>query len=81
MSTVLILLTASALVGLVLGFYFSWRAIAVSGLILAIMSAVVLRNADFGPFAGVATIIACLTANQIAYLIGVALADRNPVKK
>jgi hypothetical protein len=51
MSTVLILLTASVLVGFILGFYFSWRAILISGLILAIMSAV--QNADFRPFAGV----------------------------
>jgi hypothetical protein len=76
--TILILLAGSALVGFVLGRNFSWPAIMVSGLLLAIISAVVLQKADFGALAGIATIVACLTVNQISYLVGAALVDRNP---
>jgi hypothetical protein len=72
------LLAVSAFVGLVLGFYFSWRAILVSGLILAIVAATVLQWEGFGALAGIAIIVACLTVNQIAYLIGVTLVTRGP---
>ena len=81
MSTVLILLAASALVGLVLGFYFSWRAILVSGLILAFISAAVLQGAGFGALAGIAIIVVCLTANQIAYLVGATLRARKSLDR
>jgi hypothetical protein len=73
---VLALFAASAVIGLVLGFYFSWLAIAVAGLLLAIISAVVLHREGFGFFGGVATIVACRTLSQLAYLIGMALAAR-----
>jgi len=81
LATILILLAGSALVGFVLGCNFSWPAIMVSGLLLAIISAVVLQKADFGALAGIATIVACLTVNQIGYLVGVALVDRNPPER
>jgi hypothetical protein len=62
--------------GLVLGFYFSWLGIGVSGLVLAFLSAVVLQHEGFGSLAGIAIIFACLTVNQIAYLIGVRSVNR-----
>ena len=64
--------------GFVLGCNFSSPAILVSGLLLAIISAVVLQKAEFGALAGIATMVACLTVNQISYLIGVGLMDRAP---
>jgi hypothetical protein len=76
MNAILILLTASLLLGVVLGFYLSWLAIGVSGLVLAFLSAVVLQQEGFGSLAGIAIIVACLTANQIAYLIGVSSVNR-----
>jgi hypothetical protein len=76
MNTVLALLAVSALAGLALGFYISWMAIVVSGLVLAIISAVVLHQMAFGALAGIAIIVVCLTINQVAYLIGVRLAIR-----
>jgi hypothetical protein len=74
--SVLALLAVSVVVGLILGFYFSWLAIAVAGLALALISAAVLRHEGFGFLSGVATTVACLTISQVAYLIGMALAAR-----
>jgi hypothetical protein len=37
-----------------------------------------LQNIDFGFLEGIAIIVLCLTVNQIAYLIGDALASRGP---
>jgi hypothetical protein len=76
MNAVLVLLAMSALVGFMLGLYFPWGAILVSGLILALLAAAVLQNEGFGFFAGIAIIVACLSVNQIAYLIGTALVAR-----
>jgi hypothetical protein len=70
MEAVFVLLAAGAIVGLVLGFYFRWMAIGISGLGLAIVSATVLQNEGFGFLAGIAIIVACLTVNQAAYMIG-----------
>jgi hypothetical protein len=78
MNGILVLLATSAVVGLILGFYFSWFAIVVSGLILAILAATVLQSEGFGFLAGIATIVVCLTVNQIAYLIGTALVHFGP---
>jgi hypothetical protein len=72
------LLAVSAIGGLVLGFYFSWIAILVSGFVLAIVSATVLQKEDFGFLAGIAIIVACLTVNQVAYWIGAMLVNRSP---
>jgi hypothetical protein len=76
MNAILILLAVSAILGLVLGFYFSWKAIAVSGLVLAFLSAAVLQNDGFGFLAGIGIIVICLTVNQMAYLIGITLVTR-----
>ena len=88
MSVIMGLLVVSALAGLVLGLgllerhpnelYFGLAAIVVSGLILAISAAAILQNIDFGFLEGIAIIVLCLTVNQIAYLIGDALASRGP---
>jgi ABC-type transport system involved in cytochrome c biogenesis permease subunit len=48
MNAISILLAVSAILGLVLGFYFSWIAISVSALVLAFLSAAVLQNEGFG---------------------------------
>jgi len=76
MYAVLILLAVSALVGLVLGFYFSWIAVGVSGVILAFVAAVVLQREGFSAPAGIALIVACLAVNQVAFLIGAIVANR-----
>jgi hypothetical protein len=76
MNAILFLLAVSSFLGLVLGFYFSWLAIGVAGLVLAFVSAVVLQHGGFGPLPGIAIIVACLIANQIAYLIGVKSVNR-----
>jgi hypothetical protein len=76
MNAIFILLAVSAILGFVLGFYFSWIAILISGLVLAVISAIVLQKEGFGPLAGIATIVACLTVNQLAYLIGAILVHR-----
>ena len=57
MDVILPLLAASAIVGLVFGLYFSWIAIAASGLVLAIVSATVLHREGFGFFSGVSTVV------------------------
>ncbi len=76
MNAISVLLAVSALVGLVLGFYFTWIAIGISALVLAIVSATVLQKQGFGAVAGIAIIVVCLTVNQIAYLIGAWLVAR-----
>jgi hypothetical protein len=78
MNAILILLAVSAILGLVLGFYFSWKAIAVSALVLAFLSAAVLQNEGFGFLVGIGIIVICLTVNQMAYLIGITLVARDP---
>src|ERR1035438_8763154 len=78
MNAIFILLAASAIVGLILGFYFSWVAILASGLVLAILSATVLQHLAFGSLPGIAIIVGCLSVNQMAYLVGVALAHDGP---
>jgi hypothetical protein len=70
LNAVFVLLAVSAIVGLVLGFYFPWMIILASGLVLAIVSATVLQHEGLGALAGIAIIAACLSVNQIAYLIG-----------
>jgi hypothetical protein len=76
MNAILVLLAVSGLVGLVLGLYFSWLAIGVSGVVLAIISAVVLQREGFGALTGITIIVVCLTVNQVAYLVGVWLRFR-----
>jgi hypothetical protein len=70
MCTVLILLALSTVSGLALGSSFSWHAIAMSGVVVAGVSAAVLHLAGFGALSGIAIIVACLTLNQLAYFVG-----------
>ena len=79
MSSILILLALSALSGFVLGIgYFSWPAILVAGAVLAPVCAVVLQNQDFDALPGISVIVACLTINQAAYVVGRIRADDGP---
>jgi hypothetical protein len=72
MSIVLILLALSAITGFALGTFFRWVAILISGAAFAVFSSVVLHLVGFGALSGISTIAACLTVNQMAYLVGVA---------
>jgi hypothetical protein len=76
MSAVLTLLALSALIGFALGNSFSWIAILISGVVLAIASAAALRIQGFDALFGIAIIGACLTVNQTAYLAGGFFAHR-----
>ena len=78
MNAIFVLLAVSAILGLVLGLRFTWVAILVSGLVLAIVSATILQKAGFGFLEGIAIIVVCLSVNQVAYLIGVRLRIRSP---
>jgi hypothetical protein len=78
MSTIVVLLALSAAIGFALG-SFSWLAIAVSGVALAVLSSVALHIQGFSTFPGIAIVIACLTMNQIAYLASESLQTNVPV--
>jgi hypothetical protein len=73
--TFLALLALSAATGFAIGRAFSWFALVISGAILSMLSAVVLHAAGFGAVAGIASITACLTVNQVAYLLGLPRRD------
>jgi hypothetical protein len=65
----LLLMLASALVGMAAGFVFKiWALVLISPLI-AVFSAIVLRSCQFGLVAGVTVIAACLAVCQLAYLV------------
>ena len=68
MNAILFLLAMSTLVGLVLGASsFRLIALVVSGVTLAILAATVLQTEGFSFLcAGIATIVVCLTVNQLA---------------
>jgi hypothetical protein len=71
MTSILILLALSTLSGFVLGRrYLTWHAILAAGAALAPLSAVVLQIQGFAALSGISTIVACLTVNQVAYLVG-----------
>jgi hypothetical protein len=78
MVSILILLALSGLSGFVLGrHYFRWHAILAAGAVLAPLCAVALQKQGFGALSGISTIVACLTVNQIAYLVGVICAPED----
>ena len=68
MISVIGLFGVSLIIGLALG-RFSWFAIALSGLALAVLAAVILHRQGFGPLAGIPIIVGCLTLNQLAYFV------------
>jgi hypothetical protein len=69
-SGVAILFGLSALIGLVLGGLFSWVAVPISAVAIAMLSATVLRVYGFDLYWGAATVGACLAVNQAAYVAG-----------
>jgi hypothetical protein len=70
MGAVIILLALSAATGFALG-SFSWLAIAISGAALAVISSAALHIQGIGALPGIVIVVACLTVNQIAYLVGI----------
>jgi hypothetical protein len=73
-----VVLAVSPILGFALGFlHFSWVAIVVSGLALAIVSAVVLQTQGVDFFPAVAGVAICVAVNQIAYQIGVVAGPPN----
>jgi hypothetical protein len=69
MTIVIVLLALSAATGFALGASFNWYAITISSPPLAVLAAIVLQKAGFGPLPGIATVVACLSVNQIAFVV------------
>jgi hypothetical protein len=66
-----VLFAVSAAAGFLLGYFcFHWLSIASSGLILALTVAWLLQAHGFRIVSGIAAIVACLTVNQFAFLVG-----------
>ena len=81
MTTVILLVALSVLIGFALGRSFSWFAIAASSIGIALFSSIILQNQGFSSLPGIAVVVACLTINQMAYLAGVfrrQRADKEP---
>jgi glucose dehydrogenase len=78
MTAPFVLLALSAAIGLALGTSFSWFAILVPSVAVAGLSAAVLQIAGFGVIPGIAIVVACLTVNQLAYVMRVTLANHSP---
>jgi hypothetical protein len=75
MTIVIVLLALSTATGLALGASFNWYSIAISSPPLALFAAIVLQRAGFGSLLGIATVAACLSVDQIAFVVmGVTLA-------
>jgi hypothetical protein len=70
MSSVIILFTLSALIGLALGASFSWRAVAAFSTALAVLSSAILQIQGFGVLTDIVIVVGCLTVSQMAYLAG-----------
>jgi hypothetical protein len=68
MDTILILLAASAIMGLLIGLKYSVFVIGLSTPVLAAVAAILLREFDFVPAAAIT--FACLALSQVTYLIG-----------
>ena len=69
MTTVLIMLLGSAIVGLLIGRRYNVWMLAASAPILALVAATAARLSDFGLLSGIAITFACLTVSQVAYLL------------
>jgi hypothetical protein len=67
---VFLLLMLGALSGYLLAQFTSWFGLAWWGPVLAAISAVILQKYGFGWPSGIAITVACLSLNQIGYLIG-----------
>jgi hypothetical protein len=75
MSATFILLAFSAATGLALGMLFSWLAIAASSIGLAVLSSAILQIQGFSALPGITIVVACLIVHQLAYVLGVVLAN------
>jgi hypothetical protein len=69
MSALIVLLALSGLIGFALGKSFSWVAIAASSAGIAVLSSAILQTRGIGALPGIALVVACLTVNQMAYLL------------
>jgi len=69
MTTVLIMLLGSAIVGLMIGRRYNVWMLAASAPILALLAATAARLSDFGLLASLAITFACLTVSQMSYLL------------
>ncbi|WP_456622557.1 MULTISPECIES: hypothetical protein [unclassified Bradyrhizobium] len=67
MTIALVLIVASALVGIATGYVFRIWALVLIAPLIAVLSAIVLRAYEFGMRAGVIVIAICLAACQLAY--------------
>jgi hypothetical protein len=70
MTAVFILLALSVGIGFALSAFAWWPLIVAASVTLAVLSATVLQIEGFGTIPGIAIITACLTMNQVAYLVG-----------
>ena len=68
MTIAIVLIAASALVGIATGYIFRIWALIIISPFIAIVSAIILRAYEFGMLAGVTVIALCLAASQLAYL-------------
>jgi hypothetical protein len=67
-TTVLVLLLASSIIGLATGLFFRVWALLLVSPALAVVAAFVLQSWGFGFWTGVPIIVGCLIVNQAAYL-------------
>jgi hypothetical protein len=79
MTAVFILLALSAVIGFALSAFAWWPLIVAGSVTLAVLSATVLQIEGFGTIPGIAIITACLTMNQVAYLIGLVRSDSHNI--
>lgn len=82
MDIALVLLAISALLGAATGLRFKALALVPIALLIALVSAAVLRVSGFGTGGGIVVIIGCLVLNQATYLLiqigGLGYGDSNP---
>jgi hypothetical protein len=69
MDIALVLLAASALIGATAGLRLKAFALAPIALLIALVSAAVLRLHGFGSGSGIVIVVACLVLNQAAYIL------------
>ena len=77
MTIVLILLIASAILGLATGLIFRVWALAWVSPLIAILSTVALHAYDFGFAGGVPIVVGCIVISQVAYLAGAFIVTRS----
>jgi phosphotransferase system glucose/maltose/N-acetylglucosamine-specific IIC component len=68
LAIILILLALSTMLGTATGLTFKVQGLIPVSILIAILAAVALHSAGFGPVGGVLVIVACLVVAQLAYL-------------